>query len=55
MKTQKNNSNNLATPGKAMFQKKFTSMIKEAEKVNFCQLRNLKFALKHGDYKERSS
>ena len=38
MKTQKNNSNNLATPGKAMSQKKFTSMIKEAEEGKFLSI-----------------
>jgi len=31
MKTKNENSNNLATPGKPMSQKKFSSLIKEAE------------------------
>lgn len=35
MKTKKDNSNNLATPGKPMSQKKFTSLIKEAEEGIF--------------------
>ena len=35
MKTKKDNSDNLATPGKPMSQKKFASMIKEAEEGEF--------------------
>ena len=42
MKTQKNNSNNLATPGKPMSQKKFTSMIKEAEEGDFLSIEEFK-------------
>ena len=42
MKTQKNNSNNLATPGKPMSQKKFTSMIKEAEEGDFLSVEEFK-------------
>ena len=42
MKTQKNNSNNLATPGKPMSQKKFTSMIKEAEEGEFLSVEEFK-------------
>ncbi|WP_167398265.1 hypothetical protein [Flavobacterium crocinum] len=42
MKTKKNNSDNLATPGKPMSQKKFTSMIKEAEEGTFYTLEESK-------------
>jgi hypothetical protein len=35
MKTKNENSKNLATPGKPMSQKKFTSIIKEAEEGTF--------------------
>jgi hypothetical protein len=35
MKSLKDKSENLATPGKPMSQKKFTSMIKEAEAGEF--------------------
>jgi hypothetical protein len=42
MKTQKNNSNNLATPGKPMSQKKFTSMIKEAEESELLSIEEFK-------------
>lgn len=42
MKTQKNNSNNLATSGKPMSQKKFTSMIKEAEEGEFLSIEEFK-------------
>jgi hypothetical protein len=42
MKTIKDNSENLATPGKPMSQKKFTSMIKEAEAGEFMTLEDSK-------------
>ena len=42
MKTKKDNSDNLATPGKPMSQKKFTSMIKEAEEGEFITLEESK-------------
>ena len=35
MKTSKDKSKNLATPGKPMSQDEFTSLIKEAEEGNF--------------------
>ena len=35
MKTKNGNSENLATPGKPMSQKKFASLIKEAEEGEF--------------------
>jgi hypothetical protein len=35
MKTKKDNSENFALPGKPMSQKKFASMIKEAEEGEF--------------------
>jgi len=38
MKTKNENPKNLATPGKPMSQKKFTSMIKEAEEGMFYTL-----------------
>lgn len=42
MKTEKDNSNNLATPGKPMSQKKFASLIKEAEEGTFYTLEEFK-------------
>lgn len=42
MKTTENNSNNLATPGKPMSQKKFASLIKEAEEGTFYTLNESK-------------
>ena len=42
MKTKKNNSDNLAKPGKPMSQKKFTSMIKEAEEGEFLSIEEFK-------------
>ena len=42
MKTKKDNSDNLATPGKPMSQKKFASMIKEAEEGEFMSLEKSK-------------
>ena len=42
MKPQKNNSDNLATPGKPMSQKKFASMIKEAEEGEFLSIEEFK-------------
>lgn len=42
MKTKNENSNNLATPGKAMSQKKFTSLIKDAEQGVFYTLEESK-------------
>ena len=38
MKKKKSNTDNLATPGKPMSQKKFVSMIKEAEEGEFTTL-----------------
>lgn len=42
MKTPKSNYNNLATPGKPMSQKKFTSIIKEAEEGDFLSIEDFK-------------
>jgi hypothetical protein len=42
MKTKNENSNNLATPGKPMSQKKFNSLIKEAEEGEFLSLDEFK-------------
>jgi hypothetical protein len=42
MKTTKEKSENLATPGKPMSQKKFASMIKEAEDGEFYTLEEFK-------------
>ena len=42
MKTKKENSNNLATPGKPMSQKKLVSLIKEAEEGEFLSLDEFK-------------
>jgi hypothetical protein len=42
MKTIKDKSENLATPGKPMSQKKFTSMIKEAEAGEFMSVEEFK-------------
>jgi len=42
MKTKNEHSNNLATPGKPMFQKKFTSLIKDAEEGVFYTLEESK-------------
>jgi hypothetical protein len=42
MKTEKDNSNNLAAPGKPMSQKKFSSLIKEAEEGTFYTLEESK-------------
>ncbi|WP_165763234.1 hypothetical protein [Flavobacterium sp. AJR] len=42
MKTKNNNSDNLAIPGKSMSQKKFASMIKEAEGGTFFTLEESK-------------
>jgi hypothetical protein len=42
MKTKNENSNNLATPGKPMSQKKFASLIKEAEEGVFHTLEESK-------------
>ena len=42
MKTKKNNSDNLAKPGKPMSQKKFVSIIKEAEEGTFYTLEESK-------------
>lgn len=42
MKTKNENSNNLATPGKPMSQKKFASLIKEAEEGEFLTLDEFK-------------
>jgi hypothetical protein len=42
MKTKNENSNNLATPGKPMSQKKFASLIKEAEEGEFLSLDEFK-------------
>jgi hypothetical protein len=42
MKTKKENSSNLATPGKPMSQKQFTSLIKEAEEGEFYTLEEFK-------------
>jgi hypothetical protein len=41
-KTKKENSNNLATPGKPMSQKKFATLIKEAEEGVFYTLEESK-------------
>ena len=42
MKTKNENSNNLATPGKPMSQKKLASLIKEAEEGEFLSLDEFK-------------
>lgn len=42
MKTKNENSNNLATPGKPMSQKKLASLIKEAEEGVFYTLEESK-------------
>ncbi len=42
MKTKNENSNNLATPGKPMSQKKLESLIKEAEEGDFLTLEEFK-------------
>ena len=42
MKKKEDNSNNLATPGKPMSQKKFASLIKEAEEGTFYTLEESK-------------
>ena len=42
MKTKNENSNNLATPGKPMSQKKLDSLIKEAEESFFSTLEESK-------------
>lgn len=42
MKTKKNNTDNLATPGKPMSQKKFSSMLKNAEQGEFSTLEESK-------------
>jgi hypothetical protein len=42
MKTKNEKSSNLATPGKPMSQKKFTSLIKEAEEGKFYTLEESK-------------
>jgi hypothetical protein len=42
MKTKKENSENYAIPGKPMSQKKFTSLIKEAEDGEFYTLEESK-------------
>ena len=42
MKTKNENSNNLATPGKPMSQKKFDSLIEEAEEGIFYTLEESK-------------
>lgn len=42
MKTKNDNANNLATPGKPMSQKKFASLIKEAEEGEFYTLEEFK-------------
>lgn len=42
MKTKNENSNNLATPGKPMSQKKLASLIKEAEEGVFYTLDEFK-------------
>ena len=42
MKTKKDKSDNLATPGKPMSQKKFASLIKEAEEGEFYTLEESK-------------
>jgi hypothetical protein len=42
MKTIKDKSENLATPGKPMSQKKFAAMIKEAEEGEFMTLEDSK-------------
>ncbi len=42
MKTKNENSNNLATPGKPMSQKKLASLIKEAEEGEFYTLEESK-------------
>lgn len=42
MKTKNENSNNLATPGKPMSQKKLDSLIKEAEEGVFSTLEESK-------------
>jgi hypothetical protein len=42
MKTKNGNSENLATPGKPMSQKKFASLIKEAEEGEFLTLEEFK-------------
>jgi hypothetical protein len=42
MKTKNENTNNLATPGKPMSQKKFASLIKEAEEGEFYTLEEFK-------------
>jgi hypothetical protein len=50
MKTEKDNSNNLATPGKPMSQKKFASLIKEAEEGAFYS--DLEFREKFNAWKQ---
>ena len=42
MKTKNENTDNLATPGKPMSQKKFKSLIKEAEEGEFMSLEESK-------------
>ena len=42
MKTKNENSNNLATPGKPMSQKKLASLIKEVEEGDFLTLDEFK-------------
>lgn len=42
MKTENDNANNLATPGKPLSQKKFASLIKEAEEGEFYTLEESK-------------
>lgn len=42
MKSRKNNSNNLVISGKSISQKKFTSMIKEAEEGEFLSIEEFK-------------
>ena len=49
MKNKKEKSDNLATPGKPMTQKKFTAMIKEAEEGEF--LTDAQFRAKFQEWK----
>lgn len=42
MKTKNENPNNLATPDKPMSQKKFASLIKDAEEAEFYTLEDFK-------------
>jgi len=55
MKTKNGNSENLATPGKPMSQKKFASLIKEAEEGEFYTLEESKKHFEEWRKKSQSS